>query len=158
MAGGYKALTVPIAILQQKAFPRGHRLDKFVPLPNKEEVKKAKEESRKLFERQPNLRRWYYSNDGDEHVSCRACEKKIEGPQARATHTGCYPIISDVIALYREEMLCCICEDPLPNLHRAFAEFEGIPVCSPQCMDAWEWMTPMSWGDHLEAIIKKRAK
>jgi hypothetical protein len=149
-----------MALIHQKIFPQGNRLDRMVKVEPPVKVQTTTPVTvtiqRALFEVNSYLKRFFYLVDTQDKVVCRACAKTATGVQERSQHTGCYAISSDAMAIYRQRNACAICVEPVASWTEANLNFDGLPVCSKECMEVWEWMNPMDWDDVMIEVYKRR--
>lgn len=166
MASGYKALRVPIAILHQKVYPTGRRLARWEAF----EVEKEEEPLAvivravsanpldPLFTRMPYLRRFFTTVDGKERAACRLCGEEAESAEERSVHINkCYAMTSRILNQLIEIGKCAICESLLPERVVVSTRYDGIAVCSPDCLEQWDWWNPVSFEEAFEGL-KKRMK
>lgn len=164
MEGKYRALRVPIALLQQSVYDRGRRLEKWKPLPPKvvtvtpyiyrdagrvisrSTTGVAYDPINTLFVDMPYLRKHFYLTDGISKLQCRYCGEAVISQADRYVHAqSCYVSNSKVIDRLMEMKECCICKGPLDR-HTAIRDFDFTPICSEDCLMCWDYCEPDSYA------------
>ena len=175
----YKALRVPISILQQKAYGAGHRLDLWEGLVEAEEKPRSQWSGRvftansrsfegmllegdfghsdkitlmsNLFDKTPHLRQFFYLVDGLERTMCRYCGEPAKDNKERSVHIGCYHPTRQINTLLRADLICVICNQPT-NMTEMICDYNSCPVCSESCLYTWDCMNPDAFEFQLKVL------
>jgi hypothetical protein len=177
MAGKYQALRVPIALLHQKVYDSGHRLDKWegivIRRPAFEQypsyasyidrnparvispsVGPHYDHIHTLFDSTPYLRKHFFLTDGISKVMCRYCGGEAADAEGRWTHTQtCYTHNDKILAQMVKKGICAICQQPMSE-SVAFLEYNDCPVCGEECCSCWDYFEPESYTQ--EALLYKQ--
>lgn len=171
MSESYKALRVPVALLQQKVYSYGQRLPAWtgILLDDKGKtvvsdasrvtspsaallvVARKVEPDSNLFTNTPWLRRFFFLVDDKERVTCRSCFEIATTGEERKKHTICYKPIARTLALMVKDGACAICEQNLDPV-AVDKDFNGVPVCSESCLFIWDRMPPDSFDFEMAAV------
>jgi hypothetical protein len=180
MTEPYKALRVPIAILQQKVYSTAQRLEPWEGIILAPEATKkaitiirplpmyghgnygagalpsvyARLEA-SLFDFLPYQRRYFTYLDGKEQVNCRYCGEIATTTVQRGMHGSCIQVMSRVLWELRETEKCIVCEEDLPGLSERPDDIHSIPLCSENCRDSWDWINPDGFMILLRAAREK---
>lgn len=178
MAGEYKALRVPIALLQQKVYPQGRRLAGFVPLvPEKPKIEidhsrvispgatgvhfvprinaalagHLKTDT-SLFTRMPYLRRFFFRVGNGEWLKCRGCGELAKTEAERAQHPECQKAVSKVLRKIMSDKSCVVCDKRITNPYETSGGTWGIPICCDACLQMWDFFNPEAFRFELGAM------
>lgn len=171
MAGVYKALRVPVALLHQRVYTTSHRLEKYEPLviPEKKETKVTAitvqparvispravipKDPTNLFEKDAYLRRFFFLLDDAFKVECRVCGGHCATDMDRSEHVRCYYPASQTLKRLVEDKVCTVCEQPIDKVQVGL-EYHGIPVCGADCMYVWDRFNPEAFEFEMKLVFE----
>lgn len=164
----FVALRVPIALLHQKVYPTGHRLERFEKKAFEPKSKKDDERVTNIvrvissvasdkppltiLERVPHIRKYFLlMGDADpEEVMCRGCGVVCGDVTERNPHfKKCFGRIKVAVDACVKDGKCVICDTPL-NKVKLEVDFYGAPVCSENCMHIWDYFSPEIFEEYLK--------
>lgn len=168
----FKALRVPIGILQGKVFPMGCRLphvDILKPEKPKQQtgisrwverfgpdqpMPTAATSTGEVFEHLPYLRRFFYRYGASKDiVVCRGCGTICLDFMMRAQHTRCYPVINKVLQSICDLGICVVCDQEIKaTISEQYWKFKGLPLCSDACQGVWDCMSPLGYDTEKDAL------
>lgn len=158
----YKALRVPISLLQQKVYSTARRLPKLTRWTPPEEKKPttaiiAIGSKYKAFGKpqESYLRRFFFSvSEFGEDLVCRGCGRRTHNLMQRSDHVSCYPMINQVLARLLEIGKCAICERTIDKVE-AGTKFNAVPICSEACLHFWDGLNPEDFTVTHAEIVKE---
>lgn len=165
----YRALRVPVALLQQKVFSTSHRLEEFKkletpvvrafgPFDHGSQVARSMSIPKAFWENS-QLRRAFYSisNHDENALACRACNVQTHSLMERSDHAKCFGIIHATLQKMIEDGQCAVCTTRIePQSH--WVNVYRIPICSDSCCRTWERWVPMAFRQAMEGIREQLKK
>lgn len=162
MDGTYKALRIPIPILQQRCYNTARRLPKQVIsdwTPPKVAVPVVKT-GVSFFSMHPFLRKHYYKimtpMTPTDQIVCRYCLGAISF-NLRHAHSTCSYSMDEVLRRLYSIGKCVICKLPTNFDSRPPMRFDGAPVCSHECKAYWDTFNPSELTKIID-IVKEEKK